>query len=210
MMIGWLLEYHDDVIKWKHFPRYCPFVRRIYPSPVNSQWRRASMFSLICAWTNSRANNGGPGDLRHHRSHYDIIVMTQGGPIYFCLLLSLFNIHLGAMLNVQFQKHGYRFDCAASCEVNFQFSQNNSLCLLTDLICMEFLSFYLSCQRELWISFISLKMAYVNILKPEHTVDCWYMTDLIRNGQYFVWGQWYVGNAHDLNVICKALWGNFK
>ena len=26
---------HDDVIKWKHFPRYWPFVRRIHRSPVN-------------------------------------------------------------------------------------------------------------------------------------------------------------------------------
>ena len=34
---------HDDVIKWKHFPRYWPFVWRIHRSPVNSphkgQWR---------------------------------------------------------------------------------------------------------------------------------------------------------------------------
>ena len=28
---------HDDVIKWKHFPRYWPFVRGIYRSPANSQ-----------------------------------------------------------------------------------------------------------------------------------------------------------------------------
>ena len=27
---------HDDVIKWKHFPRYWPFVRGIPQSPVNS------------------------------------------------------------------------------------------------------------------------------------------------------------------------------
>ena len=27
---------HDDVIKWKHFPRCWPFVRRIHRSPVNS------------------------------------------------------------------------------------------------------------------------------------------------------------------------------
>ena len=26
----------DDAIKWKHFPRYWPFVRRIHRSPVNS------------------------------------------------------------------------------------------------------------------------------------------------------------------------------
>ena len=45
---------HNDVIKWKHFPRYWPFVRGIHWSPVNSpykgQWRRALIFSLICAW----------------------------------------------------------------------------------------------------------------------------------------------------------------
>ena len=44
---------HDDVIKWKHFPRYWSFVRGIHRSPVNSphigQWRGALMLSLICA-----------------------------------------------------------------------------------------------------------------------------------------------------------------
>ena len=47
---------HDDVIKWKHFPRYWPFVRGIHRSPVNSphkgQWRGALVFYLIHAWTN--------------------------------------------------------------------------------------------------------------------------------------------------------------
>ena len=50
---------HDDVIKWRHFPRYWPFVRGIHRSPVNSphkgQWHRALMFSLICVW-NKRLN----------------------------------------------------------------------------------------------------------------------------------------------------------
>ena len=52
----WLCH-DDDVIQWEHFPRYWPFVRGIHRSPVNSphksQWRRALMFSLICAWINS-------------------------------------------------------------------------------------------------------------------------------------------------------------
>ena len=43
-----------DVIKWKHFPRYWPFVRGIHRWPVNSphkgKWCGALMFSLICAW----------------------------------------------------------------------------------------------------------------------------------------------------------------
>ena len=44
---------HDDVIKWKHFPRYWPFVWGIHRSPVNfphkGQWHEALTFSLICA-----------------------------------------------------------------------------------------------------------------------------------------------------------------
>ena len=47
---------HDDVIKWKHFPRYWPFVWGIHRSPVNSphkgQWYTTFVFSLICAWIN--------------------------------------------------------------------------------------------------------------------------------------------------------------
>ena len=30
------ISFHDDVIKWKHFPRYWPFVQGIHRSPVKS------------------------------------------------------------------------------------------------------------------------------------------------------------------------------
>ena len=70
---------HDDVIKWKHFPRYWPFVRGIHRSPMNSphkgQWRGALMLSLICVWINGWVNNGEAGDLRFYRVHYDVTVM---------------------------------------------------------------------------------------------------------------------------------------
>ena len=72
---------HDDVIKWKHFPRYCPFVQGIHRSPVNSphkgQCRGALMFSLICTWINDWVNNREAGDLRHHRAHYGVIVLVK-------------------------------------------------------------------------------------------------------------------------------------
>ena len=45
-------------------------------SPHNGQWRRALMFSLICVWTNGGVNNPDDGDLRRHRAHYDVIVMS--------------------------------------------------------------------------------------------------------------------------------------
>ena len=75
----WWVQHHDDVIKWKHFPRYWPFVRGIHRSPVNSphkgQWRGALMFSLICVWINGWVNNRKAGDLIRYRAHYDVIVM---------------------------------------------------------------------------------------------------------------------------------------
>ena len=70
---------HDDVIKWKHFPRYWPLVRWIHRSLVNSphkgQWRGALMFSLICVWINGWVNNREAGDLRRYRAHYNVTVM---------------------------------------------------------------------------------------------------------------------------------------
>ena len=69
---------HDDVIKWKHFPRYWTFVQGIRRSPVNypheGQWRGALMFSLICARINGWVNNREAGDMRRHRAHHDVIV----------------------------------------------------------------------------------------------------------------------------------------
>ena len=71
---------HDDIIKWKHFPRYWPFVRGIHRSPVNSphtgQWHGALMFSLICAWMNGWVSSREAGDLRCHCAHYDVTVMV--------------------------------------------------------------------------------------------------------------------------------------
>ena len=71
---------HDDVIKWKHFPRYWPFVEVIHGSPLNypqkGQWRGTLIFSLIWTWINGWVNNRD-GDLRRQRAHYDVIVMVM-------------------------------------------------------------------------------------------------------------------------------------
>ena len=108
-MIQLLLTHcHDDVFKWKHFPRYWPFVRGIHRSPVNSlhkgQWRGALMFSLIWAWINGWIINYEAGDLRHHRAQYDVIVMVilwhhmvsdicvNIGPVMACHLSTIFSI----------------------------------------------------------------------------------------------------------------------
>ena len=86
MYIGKSDIIHDDVIEWKHFPRYWPFVRGIQRYSVNSQhkgqWRGALMFSLNCARINGWVSNDEVGDLRRHRAHYDVIVMHELAAIY--------------------------------------------------------------------------------------------------------------------------------
>ena len=89
---------HDDVIKWKHFPRYWLFVGGIHRSPVNSyhkdQWRGALMFSFIYAWINGWINNRDvclfiiKTEYRKHCKFDEIFVtvctenfiLTTGGP----------------------------------------------------------------------------------------------------------------------------------
>ena len=77
---------HDDVIKWKHSPRYWPLLRGIHRSPVNSphkgQWRGALMFPLICVWINAWVNNREAGDLRRYHAHYDVTVMWYYASIH--------------------------------------------------------------------------------------------------------------------------------
>ena len=74
-----MLGVHDDIIKWKHFLRFWPFVWGIHRSLVNSphkgQWRRALMYSLFCARINSWVNNREAGDLRRHHADYDVTIM---------------------------------------------------------------------------------------------------------------------------------------
>ena len=83
-----ITKLHDDVINWKHFRRYWPFVKGIHLSPVDSrhkgQWRGALMFSLVGAWTKSWANPRDAADLRRHGTHYDVTV-----------IVSIFDITLG-------------------------------------------------------------------------------------------------------------------
>ena len=89
--VGRTLLLHDDVIKWKHFSRYWPFVRGIHRSQVNSphkgQCGGALMFSLICAWTHGWVNNRKASELRRHRAHYDVTVMwTNDNTIIICCI----------------------------------------------------------------------------------------------------------------------------
>ena len=49
---------------------------RVY-SPHKGQWRGVLMFSSICAWINGWVNYRKTGDLRRHRTQYDVILMKH-------------------------------------------------------------------------------------------------------------------------------------
>ena len=85
-------SFHDDVIKWKYFPRNWPFVRWIPRSAVNSphkgQWRGALMFFFICARINGWVNNCEAGDLRRLRPHYNItVIFVRFVPVFGAYML---------------------------------------------------------------------------------------------------------------------------
>ena len=71
--------YLDDVIKWKHFPRYWSFVRGIHRSPGH-RWiplTKASEAELWCfVWSTPQQTFEQTSDLRHHRPHYDVTNAT--------------------------------------------------------------------------------------------------------------------------------------
>ena len=77
------INHNLSITLWRHqmehFPRHWPFVRGIHrwslDSPYKGEWRRALMFSLICAWTNGWTNNWDASDLTRHRTHYYVTVM---------------------------------------------------------------------------------------------------------------------------------------
>ena len=69
----------DDVIKWKRFPPYWPFVWGIHWSPVNSPHKgpvTRSFFIFFDLPQNKRlSKQSRRGDLRNRRARYDVIVM---------------------------------------------------------------------------------------------------------------------------------------
>ena len=69
---------HDDVIKWKHFPRNWPLSGEFTgPGEFPTQRPVTRSFDgfFICVWINGWVYNGEAGDLRRHRGHYDVNVM---------------------------------------------------------------------------------------------------------------------------------------
>ena len=75
---------HDEVIKWKHFRRFWPFVclgggggGKPVTGGFPSQMPVTLNVDVFCGmrWTNGWANNRDAGDFRRHGAHYDVTVI---------------------------------------------------------------------------------------------------------------------------------------
>ena len=90
---------HDDVIKWKYFPSYWPFVRGIHRSQVNfphkGKWSGALVFSLICRPLNKRLSKQSWGCRfetpsrslwRHCNDQAMCVVSTENRELSWCQL----------------------------------------------------------------------------------------------------------------------------
>ena len=64
---------HDDDIKWKHFPRYWPFVRGIHRSTV----KRSFVVFFDLRLNERLSKQLRRRYLRRHRTHYDVIVLCN-------------------------------------------------------------------------------------------------------------------------------------
>ena len=64
---------HDDV-KWKHFSRYWHFVRGIHRCIPLTKASHAELWCFLWSASEHWVNNRYAGDLKRHRTLYDVIV----------------------------------------------------------------------------------------------------------------------------------------
>ena len=142
----YLIPSRDDVIKWKYFPRYWPFVRGIHRSPVdsphNSQWRGALALSWIRAWTNGWANKRVACVLKRHRAHYDVTVT----------IFSLFPKCDDNYKNrVKLENHCYDRNDTDGVSGLYKVSEHPSCCRISAPVRWR-LSFSATCSENLWLT----------------------------------------------------------
>ena len=75
---GTIYNQHDDIIKWKHVPRYKAFVRGIHRSIPLTKASDAELWCFLwsATWIKGWVTHREADALRRHRAHYDVIVMV--------------------------------------------------------------------------------------------------------------------------------------
>ena len=92
---------HDDVIKWKHFPRYhwllaiCAGNSPVHGDEFPAQRPVTRSFDVF--FDLRLNNNREAGDLTRYRAHYDVIVMVW----------TIWQFSVYTFLTITFQSHTY-------------------------------------------------------------------------------------------------------
>ena len=174
---------HDDVIKWKHFPRNWPFVRGIHRYPVNSphkgQWRGALMFSVICVWINDWVNNREAGDLRRYRAHYDVIVMSR--------------LYRSCCINSMW--YNRETTCVRT-------SESHSSCYSREWVCILWKAIRenISSRSKIFEQYHHKNVAYVTEICAGPLLARWaphFNNSISTGGQQEIWGQWLEAVTHE-------------
>ena len=63
-------SYHDDIIKWKHFPRYWPFVRGIHRKPV--MWDAISLITTQLQWWRLKCRHADFPDVNYFENMFAV------------------------------------------------------------------------------------------------------------------------------------------
>ena len=100
---------HDDVIKWKHFLRYWPFVRGEFTGhrwipPTKGSDAELWCFLWSAPWINGWVNNREAGDLWCHHTHYDVTVISVDTTLW-QLQWCHYSVLIGALLTEIFMNH---------------------------------------------------------------------------------------------------------
>ena len=93
---------HDDVTKWKHFPRYC----HRWISPKRPATRSFDGF-IDLRLNKPLCNNPNTGDLKRYRAHYDVTVIYRPPPTQFLIIATIIKQPISRLFNRhQLKKYG--------------------------------------------------------------------------------------------------------
>ena len=93
-------------------------------SPHKGQCRGASMFSLICAWTNDWAKTRDAGHLTRHRAYYDVTVICDCDNSFLSNTLQLWHL-LSVLFAITWYSFLSRWNIFGYYSINYHFPFTN-------------------------------------------------------------------------------------
>ena len=157
-------------------------------SHTKGQWHGALMFSLIVAWTKGWVNNRNASDLKRHHTHYDVTVMFS------------FVVCTGWQWHCAVRCYHTWSNVSALVEVNLPIISDKYDAVFWTISIVHVNVSWLDINQRYPDVFILLQHPPpyeavswsnqpqeqpVEILKPPLEENCWIVSDITLNAQYF-------------------------